>query len=173
MELIQLTSDYEIKPFDCGDPVLNGFLRDEAKPFLETRLARTFVLYDRDEDQIAGFFCLLNDKVSKQDVANSDWRKIKKLFPHSKHFGSYPAVKVGRLAIAVSYRHQGWGREILYIIKQRLLHDPGYSMFRFLTVDAYLESVPFYERNGFRKLAPTREQGDTQAMYFDIKSVMV
>ena len=97
MELIQLTSDYEIKPFDCGDAVLNGFLRNEAKPFLETRLARTFVLYDRDEDQIAGFFCLL--------------------------------------------------------------HDPGYSMFRFLTVDAYLESVPFYERNGFRKLAPTREQG--------------
>ena len=26
MELIQLTSDYEMKPFDCGDAVLNGFL---------------------------------------------------------------------------------------------------------------------------------------------------
>ena len=26
MELIQLTSDYEMKPFDCGDAALNGFL---------------------------------------------------------------------------------------------------------------------------------------------------
>ena len=33
MDLIQLTSDYEMKPFDCGDTVLNGFLRDEAKLF--------------------------------------------------------------------------------------------------------------------------------------------
>ena len=24
MDLIQLTSDYEMKPFDCGDAVLNG-----------------------------------------------------------------------------------------------------------------------------------------------------
>lgn len=31
MNLVQLTSDYEMKPFDCGDAVLNGFLRDEAK----------------------------------------------------------------------------------------------------------------------------------------------
>ena len=26
MELIQLTSDYEMKLFDCGDAALNGFL---------------------------------------------------------------------------------------------------------------------------------------------------
>ena len=25
MELIQLTSEYEMKPFDCGDAALNGF----------------------------------------------------------------------------------------------------------------------------------------------------
>lgn len=76
MDLIQLTSDYEMKPFDCGDAALNGFLCNDAK------------------------------------------------------------------------------------------------LFRFLTVDAYLSAVPFYEQNGFKRLAPTQEQGNTQAMYFDIKSVM-
>lgn len=45
-------------------------------------------------------------------------------------------------------------------------------MFRFLTVDAYTTAVPFYERNGFKKLTPTTEQGDTQAMYFDIQSII-
>ena len=34
MRLIELTSDYEIKPFDCGDAALNGFLRNDAKLFL-------------------------------------------------------------------------------------------------------------------------------------------
>ena len=26
MKVVQLTSDYEMKPFDCGDTELNGFL---------------------------------------------------------------------------------------------------------------------------------------------------
>ena len=170
MELIQLTSDYEMKPFDCGDAALNGFLRDEAKLFQENRLAKTYLLCDNG--QIAGYFCLLNDKLSKQEVANSDWRKIKKLFPHAKHFGSYPAVKIGRFAVSLLYRGRGWGSEQMDIVKQYLRQDPGYSQFRFLTVDAYLEAVPFYEKNGFKKLTPTQEQGNTQAMYFDIQSVV-
>ena len=170
MELIQLTSDYEMKPFDCRDAVLNGFLRDEAKPFMENRLAKTYLFCEGD--QIIGYFCLLNDKLSRQEIANSDWRKIKKLFPHAKHFGSYPAVKIGRFAVSVLYRNQGIGSRLMDIVIQYLLDDPGYSQFRFLTVDAYLSAVPFYERNGFKRLAPAQEQGNTQAMYFDIKSVM-
>ena len=170
MDLIQLTSDYEMKPFDCGDAALNGFLCNDAKLFLEVRLAKTYLLCD--EDRIVGYYCLLNDKVAKRDVANSDWRKIKKLFPHSKYFSSYPAVKIERFAISVHYRGQGWGHKLMDAIKRQLKHDVGYSQFRFLTVDAYLTAVPFYEQNGFKRLAPTQEQGDTQAMYFDIKSVM-
>ena len=184
MELIQLTSDYEMKPFDCGDAALNGFLCNDAKPFLEARLARTYLLCD--DNRIVGYYCLLNDKVARRDVTNSDWRKIKKLFPHSKHFGSYPAVKIGRFAISVYYRGKGWGTELIKAIKLQLSEDPGYSQFRFLTVDAYQNAVPFYERNGFKKLTPTQEQerngfkkltptqeqGDTQAMYFDIKSIL-
>ena len=68
MELIQLTSEYEMKPFDCGDAALNGFLRNEAKLFLENRLAKTYLLCD--DEQIVGYFCLLNDKLSKQEMAN-------------------------------------------------------------------------------------------------------
>ena len=169
MELVQLTADYEIKPFDCGDAELNGFLRDNAKPFLENLLARTYLFCD--ENQIAGYFCLLNDKVSKQEVANSDWRKLKKLFPHSKHFGSYPAVKIGRLAISLQYRNQGLGGELMNAIKRLLRQDPGYSIFRFLTVDAYLAAVPFYEKNGFKRLLPAEGRDGTQAMYFDMKSL--
>lgn len=167
MKLIPLTSDYEMKPFDCGDVVLNGFLRDEAKPFQEKRLAKTYLLCD-EEDRIAGYFSLFNDKVSRQEVANSTWRKIKKQFPRSKHFGSYPSVKIGRFAVSLQYRNQGWGSQMLGIIKEFLSNDTGYSHFRFLTVDAYLSAVSFYEKNDFKALLPAREQDSTQAMYFDM-----
>ncbi len=170
MRLIELTSDYEMKPFDCGDAALNGFLCNDAKLFLEYQLTRTYLLCDGEE--IMGYFSLLNDKLSRQDVANSAWRKIKKLFPHAKHFGSYPAVKIGRLAVSVQYRGKGLGSELMDILKRLLKQNQGYSMFRFLTVDAYLAVVPFYEKNGFKKLTPTREQGDTQAMYFDMKILL-
>ena len=110
--------------------------------------------------------------MSKQEVANNDWRKVKKLFPHAKHLGSYPAIKIGRFAISRQYRGRGVGSKLMDIIKRRLKQDIGDSQFRFVTVDAYLDAIPFYERNGFKILTPSQEQGDTQAMYFDIKSVM-
>lgn len=169
MRLIELTSDYEIKPFDCGDAALNGFLRNDAKLFLEYQLAKTYLLCDGEE--VTGYFSLLNDKLSKQEVANSDWRKIKKLFPHAKHFGSYPAVKIGRLAISMRYHGYGLGSELMDILKRLLKENPGYSMFRFLTVDAYLAAIPFYEKNGFKKLTSIQKRDDTQAMYFDMKQL--
>lgn len=52
MDLIPLTVDYELKPFDCGDADLNGFLLNDAKSFLQKKLARTFLLVD-EEDSVS------------------------------------------------------------------------------------------------------------------------
>ena len=62
MKLVRLTPDYEFKDFDCGDDDLNEFLFEDAKSFLEKRIANTFIL--EDDDHIAAYFCLLNDKIS-------------------------------------------------------------------------------------------------------------
>lgn len=39
MELIRVDAKYEMKPFDCGDADLNGFLLNDAKRFAETKIA--------------------------------------------------------------------------------------------------------------------------------------
>lgn len=166
MELIQLTSDYEIKPFDCGDAVLNGFLLNDAEFYHEKRLATTFLLCEGDE--IVGYYSLFNDKISKQEVSKATWRKIKKLFPHSKHFGSYPAVKIGRFAISTLWQGKGIGHDLMSSLRVRLLLNGSDSSFRFLTVDAYPEAISFYERNGFRRLDPDEAPGDTRSMFFDM-----
>ena len=148
MVISLLTSDYEMKSFDCGDADLNDFLLNDAKLFAEKRIAYTYVL--EDGENIVGYYSLLNDKVSKLDASNSAWKRLKKVFPHSKSFSSYPSVKLGRLAIALDYEGKGYGRKLMGQIKDSLLNCDSVSAFRFLTVDAYLSAVPFYEKNGFK-----------------------
>lgn len=166
MKLVELTTDYELKPFDCGDADLNGFLTDDAKLFAEKRIGKTFLLMDGNA--IAAYFCLFNDKISRMEASNSAWRKVKKLFPHGKHFCSYPAVKIGRFAVARSYHHTGLGSELMWSVKHMINTGPSCSAFRFLTVDAYLSAIPFYERNGFRMLVAEDDDKHTRLMFFDM-----
>lgn len=166
MELIRLTSDYNLKRFDCGDDDLNGFLLDDAKNFLEKRIAKTFII--EDEGRIVAYFCLLNDKISRQEVTNNQWKKIKDSFPDGKRFRSYPAVKIGRFAVSSDYRGQRIGTDIMTMIKVSLNQDENYSAFRFITVDAYLSAIPFYRKNGFVELTEKEENHHTKLMYFDM-----
>ena len=56
-------------------------------------------------------------------------------------------------------------------IKDSLLNSESTSAFRFLTVDAYLSAVPFYEKNGFKMLVGADSDKHTRAMYFDLLDV--
>jgi GNAT superfamily N-acetyltransferase len=85
--------------------------------------------------------------------------------------GSYPAVKIGRLGVATSHRGEGIGTDIVSAVKQMLINRQSVSATRFLTVDAYLSAVPFYEKNGFRLLLNTPCE-DTLPMYFDLMQLV-
>lgn len=80
MKLVRLTLDTELAGFDCGDEDLNNFLVEDAKGFLDKRIATSYIL--EDDGNIVAYFCLLNDKISRQDVTNSQWKKIKGDFPN-------------------------------------------------------------------------------------------
>ena len=182
MDLIELTPDYNLSDFDCGDEQLNNFLFEDAKPSLALRVANTFILVD--DGRVAAYFCLLNDKVSKDEVIGSRWKKIRSNFPQSKQFRSYPTVKIGRFAVSLDYRGRNIGTDLMDSIKAMLHTEHGRSAFRFITVDAYLSAVPFYEKggtcdvdnivggyHGFLHL--TKKDGDehTRLMYFDMMEI--
>ena len=166
MNLIRLTPGYELTAFDCGDSDLNDFLMEDAKNFLEKRIANTFVL--EDDKRIAAYFCLLNDKVSRIEVTNSRWKKIKDSFPDGKRFCSYPSIKIGRFAVSVDYRGQNIGSWLMDMLKERLNDGRSQSAFRFITVDAYLSAIPFYVKNGFVELTQKEEDEHTRLMFFDM-----
>ena len=166
MRLIRLTQDYIITTFDCGDDDLNAFLVEDAKGAIEKRVAKTLII--EDEGKIVAYCSLLNDRISRQDVTNSNWKKIRERFPSSKQFRSYPCVKIGRLAVSKDYHGQHLGRQLINTIRTLLNENDSYSAFRFLTVDAYISAVGFYESMGFVKLTRKEEDEHTRLMYFDM-----
>ena len=169
MKIVPLTLDYNLTTFDCGDSDLNEFLLEDVKHFLEKRIANTFIL--EDEGRIAAYFCLLNDKVSRQEVTNSKWKNIKDSFPENKRFRSYPTIKIGRFAVSKEYRGQHIGSDLMDKLKLLLKNEVSRSAFRYITVDAYLSAVPFYIKNGFTTLTKKEEDEHTRLMYFDMMEI--
>lgn len=169
MNVIPLTPNVNVAGFDCGDSDLNDFLLEDALHFLEKRIANTFIL--EDEGNIVAYFCLLNDKVSRLEITNSRWKEIKDTFPDGKHFRSYPSIKIGRFAVSSDYRRRNIGSLLMDLLKDQLFEEHASSAFRFITVDAYISAIPFYEKNGFKLLNEKDENEYTRLMFFDMMDI--
>lgn len=176
-KLIRLTKEHTILPFDCGDEDLNDFLICDAKAYQEKLIAVTYLVESTDRTVL--YFCLSNDKITSLEFSNGFWRKIKALFPHSKHRKDYPAVKIGRFAVDKSSQRTEvrWGSLFLDYIKHWMVKDNKTGC-RFITVDAYRKAVPFYLKNGFSFMGKDEQKryeagnAETIAMYYDLNSAV-
>lgn len=165
--LLRLHQAHKIKPFDCGDLDLNEFLLQDSINILNELLAVTYII--EDTAKTIAFYSLLNDKVSVEEFGSNNkfrkWRK--KVFHRRKTFKSYPAAKIGRLAVTNDFKGLGFGASIIDYIKYLFINDNNTGC-RFLTVDAYRQSLIFYEKNGFQYFGSSDENEDTRQMYFDL-----
>jgi predicted GNAT family N-acyltransferase len=168
-KIIRLTGDTEIKPFDCGDNDLNDFLSNDAKNYLKSLFAVTYLIQQKTET--VAYFTLSNDRVTRYDVGKSEWNKLNRNVANDKRKKSYPAVKLGRLAVSKELTQIGLGRSILWFIKKTYANELQTAGCRFITVDAYASVTDFYSRNGFKFMTQEDSGKDTRAMYFDLKSI--
>lgn len=178
----ELLSDYSIRrlqqgerigSFDCGDADLNDFIVNEAHLYRNELIAVSYVLEHKMTGEVVGYFSLANDRVSVTDFAsNSAFNRFRRQrFVHEKRLRTYPAVKICRLGISQSMRRKSAGSFLLDFIKSYFLVDNKTGC-RFVTVDAYVEAIPFYERNNFQPLRNDDEEDSaTQLLFFDLASV--
>lgn len=174
--LKRLTEEHIFLPFDCGDNDLNEFLLINAIQYQKQLLAVTYYLETSDETVL--FFSLSNDKITAIENNKSFWRKIRSLFPHSKHRKDYPTVKIGRLGVNKKFQNCGmnFGTHIIDYIKKWMITSNKTGC-RFITVDAYHDAVPFYLKNGFSFMGKDEENryrnanDDSIAMYFDLMKI--
>ena len=119
-----------------------------VQPSVDTRKP-----FDCGKADLTGFLC--------ESVADT---------PNAKRRYSYPALKIGRLAVCKQSQHTGLGKDILDLIKIWFFHDSKAGC-RYLTVDAYLDAEDFYTKCEFRPLTIPEADDETVLMFFDLKGI--
>ncbi len=85
-------------------------------------------------------------------------------------FKSYPALKICRLATDRKYHGEGIGTMMVNMIVVSYQSDNKAGC-RFITVDAYAHSLPFYYKQGFVPLSKEDEDSPTRLLYFDLENI--
>jgi GNAT superfamily N-acetyltransferase len=165
----QLSSDKEIKPFKCSDEDLNGFLFEDAKKYQSELMAVTYLIEDSVCNKTVAYYSLLADKISFNSEEKTKWNKLNRNIPNNKRRKSYPALKIGRLAVNSEYAGNGIGSMIIQNIKYAFTSVKRLGC-RFLTVDALQSAIPFYKKCGFEFFTENDCDDETRLMFFDLKN---
>ena len=175
VSILLLTEGYPIKPFDCEDEDLNDFLFNEATPYQKELLATTFVM--ENDEQTLGYYSLLNDSLQLREdmfASKSQFRKfLRELMPYPKrHLKTIPALKIGRLAIDKSFKGKGLGSVIMANIISKYIKMNKEQACRLITVDAYKQAIPFYQKMGFKFLTEDDKNDTTRLMFLDLTNII-
>lgn len=172
LDIQKLEAEEGITAFDCGDQDLNDFILHEANDYRKALLAVTYVAIDKENDEPLAYFSLANDRVSMGDFeSRTEFNRFRKhRFVNEKRIKSYPAAKICRLAVSSAAKGRHIGTFLLDFIKSYFLADNKTGC-RFLTVDAYLNAVSFYQKEGFEFLNEDDKDSMTRLLYFDLASL--
>jgi len=150
-----VTAKFRIEPlvkhrrneFDCGNDALNGYLQKQAGQDQRKRFAVCYLLVEQSTEVIAGYYTLSAGSVDAGELPAELVRKLPR-------YETVPVVRLGRLAIAISFQGQGAGAAMLFDAVQRTAaSDIGAHS---LIVDAIDDgAVRFYEHHGFIQLPST------------------
>ena len=165
------------KPFNCGSKSdLNDFLTEtslfvpNATNYEKELLAVTYVVEDLDTHSNVAYFSLLYDKVEREFVDTTLWNRMSRKIPNAKRRSSYPALKIGRLAVSQEYKGHDIGTKIINYIEAKCLNE-RFAGCRFITVDAYRDAEGFYQKCNFKYLVSADQGDETVLMYIDLKEV--
>ena len=65
LQFTRLSEKNETKYFDCGDPDLNDFIRNDAWNYQKELLSVTY-LFENNNNNVAAFFSVSNDSLKDQ-----------------------------------------------------------------------------------------------------------
>ena len=126
-EMRKLDTSEKIESFDCGDTDLNDFILNESFLYREALLAVSYVLENKVNQRSVAYFSLANDRISLSDFENkTEFNRFRKhRFVNEKRLKSYPAAKICRLGVDLS-----WFSLISMFIAEQIFHqridDCGY-----------------------------------------------
>ena len=141
----RLDKDHDRSAFDCGQAVLNAWLKDRAGQFDRRDLSRTFVATRPNEATVLGYYALSAHRVICDVLPNAEARGLPRL--------DIPVVLIGRLAVDRNTQGTGLGASLLVDALRRSLQISEQVGIRAVDVDALDQDArSFYQKFGFRSL---------------------
>lgn len=141
---VLLTEEHDASSFDCGEPVLDDWLRHRAWHNLQVAASRTYVVSPRGSNRIAGYFALSMGQILAQETTGSMRRNM------PKHI---PAIMLGRLAIDRAWQGKGLGSALLSDVVSRSQRASTEVSARLVIVHAISPAAEaFYLHHGFTRL---------------------
>lgn len=137
-----------LQAFSCGKPGLDRFLLDSVN-LHEDKLGFTTVAFHMDvPGKAVGYFTLSNDGLPLK-TSEIEELGLKEAYPLT----SFPAVKIGRLAISRDLQRQGVGRQLMGLIHGEIVDSRSLSAARLVVVDAENDAsvIAFYKALGYRE----------------------
>jgi predicted GNAT family N-acyltransferase len=139
--------------FSCGKEPLDSYLKKRARQDMESGVCAVYVLFDRREDRIAGYYTLSNASVVMRDLPEKTTKKLPR-------YPVLPATLIGRLALDARYAGTGLGGELLDDALRTALAASQVTGSTFVIVDALDDDArDFYRRYGFVELQSEAERG--------------
>lgn len=152
-----------VATFTCGEEDLDDFLRSDALRLQAHRVARTYLAFI--ETELVGYMTLLADAVVLET------KERKRLALVASDHPAVPALKIARLGVSAPFReaHVGTGTALVHIALAIAADLSERIGCRLLTLDAYPDSVGFYESLGFiRNRAKAYREREHASMRLDV-----
>jgi ribosomal protein S18 acetylase RimI-like enzyme len=155
--------------FSCGDADLDDFIRSDALRLHALNVARTYVAHY--DGHACGYVALMADAIV---LKPNERKRIRANDGNALTFDDHPvvpALKIARLAVNKSTRDgsRGIGEALVRFSFLTALDLAELAGCRLLTLDAYQQSLGFYERLGFvRNLDRAYADRDNPSMRLDL-----
>ena len=160
MTIELLNKKHNRMDFDCGNDLLNNYLKQQAGQDVKRKLSVCFVFVHKETNVVAGYYTLANNSIP----LNSFPEQIKKKFP--KSYLSIPTTLLGRLAIDKKHQGKGVGK-ILLIDALKRSYEVSHKIGSFAVVVDPIdeEAERFYKKYDFIQLP------DSQKLFIAIKTL--
>ncbi len=136
-----LNKEHDRESFDCGEPILNNFLKNFARQNNIRGLGKTFVATLSGESKVCGYYTISSGSIAFDNL------------PEKLPRYPVPIVHLGRLAVDKTSRGQGLG--VLLVLDALRRSVKLADQLGIYAVEIYAKNErakDFYSKFGFREL---------------------
>lgn len=157
-----LKSSHFRKDFNCGNEILDNYLKKQVNQDIKKKLSVCFVIAEKDDekDVVKGYYTLSNYGIPREMIP----AEIEKKFPRA--YETIPTTLLGRLARDKNFNGKRAG-EFLLLDALHKCHEASMQIASFAVIVDPIDdnTKSFYEKYGFKTLP------DSEKMFIPMHTV--